>query len=104
MSQQLYALTHGWIGLIFGTLTCLAVAYAAVRLIAARARLPDAKHRRGTIVTSAFATPPSTPLRPATRSYPEGSKNPARKRKWRAQMANSIAAARERAADGQPPK
>ena len=91
MSQHLYALTHGLSGIILVYATvlipiCVAVGYAAGRLTAARERRPAPR--------SAFATPPSSPVRSATRSHPEASQKPPRKRtrKWRAQMANSMAA------------
>lgn len=111
-----FPLSHGWSLLI---LVCAAVLTpvfdawgdAAARRIAAkharptgaifpekRPILPDRRP------TSAFATPPSTPLRSATQPYSGKSNNPDRKRtrKLRAQMANSMAARTRRDRQAKP--
>jgi len=95
---------------LLGTAARVTVRYAASRLTAARERLTSTDQQRDPAITrsqqehgslmrdegapSAFATPPLTRVRIANRSYPDKSHNPPRKRtrKWRAQVAKSMAA------------
>ena len=52
---------------VFGTLICIAVGYAAGRLIAVRKRSPDATQRRGAVVTRTPETTGSSRSRPSSR-------------------------------------